>query len=359
MTVMKSFKNFLVLAVLANIIFLNPAFGQDVPERKPVIVILATGGTIAGSAATATQASYQPGVLSISQIIAKIPEVEKLAILKGIQVCNIASQNMEESVWLELWKTIDNLFSNNLCDGVVITHGTDTMEETAYFLNLTVKHSKPVVITGAMRAATALSADGPFNLYNAIALAASKNAHNRGVMVLMNDFILSADDVTKTNTTNTNAFACPNFGPLGQMRDGTPQFYRESLSRHTADSEFDIKGLKSLPQTEIVYAYAFSSNIAFNALIDSGAQGIVIAGVGHGNYNKAIASLFPKALEKGVTIVRSSRIQTGGLDLSAEEYDKRWPVSFMKSPQKARILLMLALTKTKDIQEIQRIFTEY
>ncbi len=356
---MKNYKSYLILLLAAIFMLSNASFGQNSSGNKPVIVILATGGTIAGSAATATQASYQPGVLSISQIISKVPEIEKLAQLKGIQVCNIASQNMEESVWLELWKTIDNLFTNNLCDGVVITHGTDTMEETAYFLNLTVKHSKPVVITGAMRAATSLSADGPFNLYNAVALAASKSAHNRGVMVLMNDYIHSADDVTKTNTTNTNAFACPNFGPLGQMRDGTPQFYRESLSRHTADSEFDIKGLKSLPQTEIVYAYAFSSNIALNAIIDSGAQGVVIAGVGHGNYNKAIASLFQKAQEKGVTIVRSSRIQTGGVDLSAEEYDKRWPVSFMKSPQKARILLMLALTKTKDVQEIQRIFTEY
>jgi L-asparaginase type II len=326
---------------------------------KPRVVILATGGTIAGSAAGAAQASYQPGVLSIQQIISSVPDIEKLADLKGIQVCNISSQNMEERIWLELFKTIDNLFTHNLCDGVVITHGTDTMEETAYFLNLTLRHTKPVVITGAMRPATSLSADGPFNLYNAVALAASPEAHNRGVMVVMNDYILSADDVTKTNTVNPDAFSCPNYGPLGIMRDGQPRFYRESPFRHTASSEFDITGLNSLPVTEIIYAYAFSSDVAINALTAAGAAGIVVAGVGHGNYNRAVSKGIENASSKGVMVVRSSRIQTGGVDTAAEEYDSRWPVSYNKNPQKARILLMVALTKTRDAAEIQRIFKEY
>ncbi len=327
--------------------------------QKPRVVILATGGTIAGSAGTSVQASYQPGVLSIERIIASVPEIDKLAELKGVQICNISSQNMEEKIWLELWKVIDNLFTHNLCDGVVITHGTDTMEETAYFLNLTVKHSKPVVITGAMRASTSLSADGPFNLYNAVAVASNVISHNRGVMVVMNDMIFSADDVTKSNTVNTDAFSCPNFGPLGRVRDGLPTFFRESTFTHTSSSEFDIKGLKSLPKTEILYMYAFMSDVAFNALAESGTAGIVIAGVGHGNYNRAIAQAMERAAEKGVNIVRSSRILTGGVDLAAEEYDKRWPVSFFKTPQKARILLMLALTKTNNPLEIQEIFKKY
>jgi len=328
-------------------------------SAKPRIVILATGGTIAGSASGAAQASYQPGVLSIQQIIASVPDIEQLAELKGIQVCNISSQNMEERIWLELFKTIDNLFTHDLCDGVVITHGTDTMEETAYFLNLTVRHTKPIVITGAMRPATSLSADGPFNLYNAVALASSPEAQNRGVMVVMNDYILSADDVTKTNTVNPNAFSCPNYGPLGIMRDGLPIFFRESPFRHTASSEFNITNIVSLPKTEIIYSYAFASDVAINAIVDSGADGIVVAGVGHGNYNRAISKGLEKAFARGIMVVRSSRIAAGGVDQAAEEYDTRWPVSYNKNPQKARILLMLALTKSKDSKEIQRIFKEY
>jgi len=356
----------LALSVIAVILLSHTPLTAETPfndqnpeNKKPRVVILATGGTIAGSAISSTQASYQPGVLSIEQILKTVPEIEQLAQLKGIQVSNIASQNMEEKIWLELWRTIDNLFTHDLCDGVVITHGTDTMEESAYFLNLTVRHSRPVVITGAMRASTSLSPDGPFNLFNAVALAASASAQNRGVMVVMNDYILSADDVTKTNTVNTDAFECPNFGPLGYMRGGTAHFFRESMQTHTASSVFNLKGLTSLPKTEIVYAYAFSSDVAINALIDASTDGVVIAGVGHGNYNKAIAAAMERGFSKGVAFVRSSRIIGGGVDLSAEGYDFRWPVSFNKTPQKARVLLMLALTITKDPKEIQRIFMEY
>jgi L-asparaginases, type II len=328
-------------------------------EAKPRIVILATGGTIAGSAASATQASYRAGVLSIEQILASVPGLENIAELKGIQVCNISSQNMEQAIWLKLQNTIDSLFKNNLCDGVVITHGTDTMEETAYFLHLTVRHSLPIVIVGSMRPATSLSADGPFNLYNAVALAAAPDAKNRGVMMVMNDYILSADDATKEHTVNPNAFGSPNYGHLGYMRDGDPVFFRESRGKNTFSSEFNISGHKELPKVEIVMSYAFASSVATNALVDSNVDGLVISGVGHGNYNTAIAEVVEKALSKGIAVVRSSRILKGGVDLAAEEYEPRVPVAFYKSPQKARILLMLALTKTKDPREIQRIMMEY
>lgn len=332
---------------------------------KPRIVILATGGTIAGSAKSSTQASYKPGVISVDQIIATVPGIEKVAKLNGVQISNISSQNMELSVWLKLYNTIDSLFSNDLCDGVVITHGTDTMEETAYFLTLTLKHSKPVVLTGSMRPSTSLSADGPFNLYNAVCLAASPKAQNRGVMVVMNDFILSADDVTKTNSVNTAAFSCPNYGPLGYIRAGEPLFYRESTLRHTTKSEFVIKGKKTLPQVEIVYSYAFSSAIPIRALIEGKVQGIVIAGVGNGNYNSAIAKEMENGFNNGIVIIRSTRVATGGVDEAAEEYDPRWPVSYLKTPQKARILLMLSLidrnnaSTSNTVTDIQRIFKEY
>ena len=328
-------------------------------EAKPRIVILATGGTIAGSAESSTQASYQPGVLSIEQILASVPGIENIAELKGIQVCNISSQNMEQAVWLKLQSTIDSLFKNNLCDGVVITHGTDTMEETAYFLHLTVRHPQPVVIVGSMRPATSLSADGPFNLYNAVALAAAPDSQNKGVMIVMNDYILSADDATKEHTVNPNAFASPNYGYLGYMRDGDPVFFRGSRGKHTVTSEFNISGHKEFPKVEIVMSYAFSSSVAINALIDSNVDGLIISGVGHGNYNRPIAEAIEKANSKGIAVVRSSRILKGGVDLAAEEYNPKFPVAFYKSPQKARILLMLALTKTKDPREIQRIMMEY
>ena len=347
---------FFLSAILA-ILIPTVLFAQA--EAKPRVAILATGGTIAGSAESSTQASYQPGVLSIEQILASVPGIENMADLKGIQVCHISSQNMEQAIWLKLHNTIDSLFKNNLCDGVVVTHGTDTMEETAYFLHLTVRHAKPIVIAGSMRPATSLSADGPFNLYNAVALAAAPESQNKGVMIVMNDYILSADDATKEHTVNTNAFASPNYGYLGYMRDGDPMFYRNSVGRNTTDSEFNISGHKELPQVEIVASYAFASSIAVDALISANVDGLVISGVGHGNYNRPIAEAINRANSKGIPVVRSSRILKGGVDLAAEEYDPKFPVAFYKSPQKARILLMLALTKTKDQREIQRIMMEY
>lgn len=366
---------YVIISVLLSISLLFPTLTANAQQIKPRIVILATGGTIAGSAKSSVQASYNPGVQNIEVIISSVPEVESLANLEGIQVCNISSQNITERVWLELWKIADSLFKNDLCDGIVITHGTDTMEETAYFLNLTLRHSLPVVLTGSMRPATAISADGPFNLYNAVALAASPLAHNKGVMVTMNDYIYCANDVTKSNTVNTNAFSCPNLGPLGYMREGVPTFYRENMFTHTSASEFDISNLiekpkselnelspaalNKLPKTEIILSYAFASGTAINAIIDSGAQGIIIAGVGHGNFNREILNGMEKAVAQNIAIVRSSRILMGGVDFAAEEYNPQYPVSLNKSPQKARILLMLALTKTKDPTEIQRIFKEY
>lgn len=339
--------------------FLLSLLSLAAQNQKPRVIILATGGTIAGSASGSIQASYTPGVISIDQIIATVPEIKQVANLKGIQICNISSQNMEPEIWLRLFNVIDSLFSNNICDGVVVTHGTDTMEETAYFLNLTVKHRRPVVLTGSMRPSTSLSADGPFNLFNAVSLAASPAAAGRGVLVTMSDYIFSADDVTKLNTVNTMAFGSPNFGPVGYMRGGKPTFYRESLSKHTFNSEFDIKGLTSLPEVEIILSYAFASNVALKALVEAGVKGVVIAGVGHGNYNREIAGELEWAYARGVRFVRSTRIVTGGVDMAAEEFNSKYPVSFLKSPQKARILLMLALTKTNISSEIQRIFEEY
>lgn len=345
--------NIRLLSILVFLLFSISSFAQ------PRVWVLATGGTIAGEAQSSTQASYRPGVLSIDQIISSIPGASQLASLTAKQVCNISSQNIEQEIWIKLWHTIDSLFSNNICDGVVITHGTDTMEESAYFLNLTVRHKGAVVLTGAMRPATSLSADGPFNLYNAIALAASPEARGRGVMVMMNDHIFCANDVTKGHTINTSSFEAPNYGPLGIVRDGKAHFFRENRFLHTYKSQFDLSAVETLPKVEIVYSYAFASDAPLRAVIEEGAKGVIIGGVGHGNYNRPISNAIEYALTKGVSIVRSSRIAKGGVDNSAEEYDAKIPVAYNKSPQKARILLMLALTQSSDPAFINQVFESY
>ena len=344
----------LLLAIISLLLFSSSIYSQ-----QPRIVILATGGTIAGAAPSATGASYRPGVISIENILKSVPDLNKICDLKGIQVCNISSQNITEEIWIQLACKIDSLFSNNLCDGIVITHGTDTMEETAYFLNLVVKHKNPIVLTGSMRPSTSLSADGPFNLFNAVSLAADKAAYGKGVMAIMNDYIFSADDLIKSNTVNPDAFESPNFGPMGMMRGGKPRFYRETLTKNTVETPFEVRKGQKLPKVEILYAYAFASDIPFNALLESGIDGIVIAGVGHGNYNRAFDQKIKEAKQKGIIVVRSSRIFRGGVDNEAEEYDKTIPVSAMKSPQKARILLMLSLMKTNNPDIIQGYFGQF
>lgn len=323
------------------------------------VKILATGGTIAGAAKTATQASYIPGVLGVDEIIKSVSSLREDVKIKGIQISNIASQNIIVEDWVRLHNVIDSLFSNDLTDGIVITHGTDTMEETAFFLNLTLKHSNPVVLVGAMRAATSLSADGNINLYNAVTLASSKKAYNKGVMVVMNNTVFSADDVSKMDTRAVDAFTSPNVGPLALISGDEISFLRESLYPHTINSEFDIKGITDFPQVEILYSYAFSSIEPIRALVKSQVDGIIIAGVGHGNYSSLVAAEIEAALEKGITVVRSSRILSGGVNESAEGYSERVPVSYFNTPQEARILLMLTLLKIKDCEETQRILKKY
>ena len=331
-------------------------------SAKPRVTIIATGGTIAGAASSSVNDSYKPAQLSVQQIVASVPGIEVLAEINTIQLTNIASQNITEDVWLTLRKTIDYLFANNLADGVVVTHGTDTMEETAYFLYLTLNHSCPVVITGSMRPSTSLSADGPMNLYNAVATAASADSKGKWAMVEMNAAIFSAADVYKGNTVAVDAFESV-YGPIGYVRNGQPKYVRNISSAFAAEKynyqpPFDIKELKSLPKVEIVASYAFASAEPIKAVIASKSAGIVIAGVGHGNYNRAISSEIDNAISKGISVVRSSRIPKGGVDESAEEYSEKVPVCYNHSPQTARILLMLALTQTSKPKEIQRLFAQ-
>jgi len=334
---------------------------QLAAQPLPRITVIATGGTIAGTAPTATQAGYSPARLTVESLLGQVPQLASEADVSGYQLCNIPSQAMTHDIWLRLACVIDSLFTGGHCDGVVVTHGTDTMEETAYFLHLTVPHDLPVVLTGAMRPATGLSADGPMNLYNAVMLAASPLARDRGVMVVMNDYIFSADDIVKTNTVNPNAFECPNYGPLGTIRGGVPVFSRKTLTRHTSRSEFSIRKLsgKPLPHVEIVLSYANASDIQLNALIDYPVDGIVIAGVGNGNFAPSFMTAIAKANEKKIPVVRATRIISGGVSSGLEDVFPGQIAPGCLSPQKARILLMLALTQTDDPARIGKIFLEY
>ena len=351
-------------SLLACAILLSSYAGAAEKVAAPLahVTILATGGTIAGSgASTTTTVGYTAATVGVERLIAAVPELAKVAQVKGEQVFQIASENMSNEHWLTLAKRVNTLLAQPDVDGIVITHGTDTLEETAYFLDLTVKSKKPVVIVGAMRPGTALSADGPINLYNAVLLAASQEAVGKGVLVALNDQIHAARDVTKTNTSTLDSFKTPELGLLGYIQGSKPYFYRQPTRKHTADSEFDVSKLSALPQVDIVYGYANVSPVALNALVGAGAKGIIHAGVGDGSLASSVKAGLIEARKKGVLIVRSSRVGQGIVARNGEANDDEldFVASDTLNPQKARILLMLALTKTSDSQQIQRILYTY
>lgn len=342
---------------LLMIFFTVMAFAQ----AKPTVYILATGGTIAGQGTTEVTAGYKAGAISVDELLKAVPELSDIANIKGEQVAQIGSQDMNNGVWMKLGNRVNELLKQNDVTAVVITHGTDTQEETAYFLNLTVKSSKPVILVGSMRPSTAISADGPRNIYNAVACAIDKQSVGKGVMVVMDDKILGADDLAKTNTLSVGTFQNPNFGPLGIMYNGKPIYSRESLKRHTIKSEFDASNLKEFPRVEIILSYSNATALFVDAAVNAGVKGIVVAGVGNGNLTTDLQNALANAVKKGVAVVRSSRIMTGPTAQWDEIDDDKlgFAASWYVNPYRSRVLLMMALTKTKDYKEIQRMFTEY
>ncbi|MGW8391760.1 type II asparaginase [Pseudoduganella sp. HUAS MS19] len=331
-------------------------------EKLPNITILATGGTIAGSGATSTTTvGYTAATVGVQQLINAVPELSKIANVTGEQVFQIASESMTNEHWLTLGKRVNTLLAQPNVNGIVITHGTDTLEETAYFLNLVVKSRKPVVLVGAMRPGTALSADGPINLYNAVLIAGSQDAVGKGVLVALGDQIHGARDVTKTNTSTPDSFKTPELGMLGYVQGPKAFFYRTSARKHTADTEFDISNLNTLPQIDIVYGYANMNSVALNAFIAAGAKGIIHAGVGDGSVAAKVKPELAAARKSGTIIVRASRVGNGILARNGEANDDEldYVVADTLSPQKARILLMLGMAKTANTKELQRMFYTY
>ena len=336
-------------------------FAALASAQKPNIHILATGGTIAGTGASATATNYTAGQVAIGTLLDAVPQLKDIAHVTGEQVVRIGSQDMNDEVWLTLANRINELLSQPETDGIVITHGTDTMEETAYFLNLTVKSDKPVVLVGAMRPSTALSADGPLNLYNAVVTASDKQSTGKGILVVMNGSILGAESVSKMHTTGVETFQAPNAGALGYVLNSQVVYNQAPLKKHTTESVFDISGLKKLPKVGIVYSYSNIDADMVEPMLKNGYEGIVHAGVGNGNIHCNVFPVLEKARKQGIQVVRSSRITSGPTTLDNEVDDAHYEfiASQQLNPQKARILLMLALTKTRDWKEIQKYFLEY
>jgi L-asparaginase len=335
--------------------------GAQQTGKLPAVKIIATGGTIAGEAASSAQAAYTSGQVGVEALIKAVPTLSKVAQVSGEQISNVGSQDMSDEVWLKLAKRINEIAASSDVNGIVITHGTDTMEETAYFLHLVVKTKKPVVLTGSMRPSTALSADGPLNIYNAVAVAADPQAVGRGVLVSINDQIHSAHDMTKTHTTATDTFMSPYRGLIGATAYGVNQYYRYPYKKHTTDTPFNVDQAASLPRVDILYIYEDMPGDLVDAAVKAGAKGIVSAGVGNGNMPKAVMEALGRAAKAGVIVVRASRVPLGfvGRGVEVDDDKMNFVAAEELNPPKARVLLRLALMQTTDPKRIQEMFNEY
>ena len=348
-------------ALAAGAALLAASVVAHAQQALPNVVILATGGTIAGAGASAVNsATYAAAKVGVEKLIAGLPELSKIANVRGEQVFQVASESLTNDNLMTLAKRVSALSKQADVDGIVITHGTDTLEETAYFLTLTVHTDKPIVVVGSMRPGTALSADGALNLYDAVSVAGSKDAMGKGVLVTMNDNIDSGRDVSKSVNIKTSAFSSQ-WGPLGMVVEGKNYWFRAPVKRHTMNSEFDIDTITALPNVGIAMGYEGVEPTAIEALGKSGVKALVHAGTGNGSVANRIVPYLQKVRTDGAIVIRSSRVPDGFVIRNAEQPDDKydWVVAHDLRPQKARILAMVALTKTSDTKELQRIFWEY
>ncbi|HWN88985.1 MAG TPA: type II asparaginase [Chitinophagaceae bacterium] len=333
----------------------------QVNAQLPRVIILATGGTIAGVGASSDRAGYEAGKIPVDQLVGAIPTVKKIATITGEQISSVGSQDMTIDIWKKLAVRINEIIAKKEADGIVVTHGTDTQEETAYFLDLVVPSTMPVVLTGSMRPSTAISADGPKNLYDAITVAIDPKSKGRGVLVSFNEGIFDGREVMKMSTTFTNAFGSPNTGAIGHAYDGKVEYYANAVREKDPKSPVTITADTKLPRVDIVYMYADAPPDMIDMLVAKKVDGIVIAGVGNGNFNKAYMEAVKRAVAAGVIVCRASRAPSGRVLLHDEIDDDKLGtiVSDDLTPQKARVLLMLALTKTKDKKQLQQLFFTY
>ena len=349
-------KRIATLLLCLMLLFSLPAVfaeGTAAPESKGKVVILATGGTIAGSGESGKTAGYTPGSLTVEELLSAVPQLADVAEIEAIQICNVNSDDMTAELWITLANTINEMEDDPEVKGFVITHGTDTMEETAYFLNLTVKTDKPVVLTGSMRPATSISADGPINLYEAVCVAASEEAVGHGVMIVFADQIFTAQTVTKTSTYNVMAIAGEN-GVIGIVRDGNVYLDTNTVKAQTKNTTFDVANLETLPKVSVLYFYV-DADPELLQYASEHSDGLVIAGAGAGEFSKQWIEIIEKI---SIPVVISSRIDQSFI-LKDNLLCKNTIAANRLSPQKAAILLRLALTEEISHEKLEEMFLQY
>ncbi|WP_459616288.1 asparaginase [Bordetella sp. 2513F-2] len=314
----------------------------------PCVAVLATGGTIAGAQADPAGKGYRAGTYPVASLLAAVPGLEHVARLRAEQLANVGSQDIRLDIWADLAERITTLCGDPAIDGIVVTHGTDTLEEAAWFLALTVPWTKPVVLVGAMRPATARSADGPANLYGAVRLAADPAAAGRGPLVCMNDEIHAARLVQKMSASGVGAFGSPDGGRIGSLHGGAPRFVAPAdaalPARLPLPSRTPGSGVRPWPRVEVFYACADQGPDVVDFMA-ARAQAIVLAGVGAGNACEAVLQALARAASAGVVVVRATRTGSGwvGRDVEVDDGRLGFVAAGSLSPQKARILLLLAL----------------
>jgi L-asparaginase len=334
----------------------NKASDGGAPARGlPHIIVLATGGTIAGKADARSATGYNAGEVSAAQLLESVPGLAKLARISAEQIASIGSQDMNDQVWMKLAHRIRRIAEHHEADGVVVTHGTDTMEETAFFLDEVLRTGLPVVLTGAMRPSTAISADGPRNLYEAVEVAASPASRDRGVLIVMNDTIESARGATKTNTSSVQTFMSPNSGPVGYVDPAGVRYMAPAAPRRS--KAYALPAGDSLPRVDIVYSHSNMGAAQIEHAVADGAKGIVLAGVGDGNTSKQALDAMERAVRRGLVVVRSTRTYSGFVARNVEVDDDKsgFVAALDLNPQKARVLAQLlianGITAPKQVQQ--------
>ncbi len=329
----------------------------------PRVALIVTGGTIDSVGKDRLDLAWyiEAGKrLKTGELLEQIPEVQSIASVEEVPFRRLPSHALVDKDWLDLVRTIHSIFDKGRADGIVITHGTNTIEETAYFLTLTLKTDRPVVLVGAMRPSSAVSADGYLNLVKAVRVAADPASRGRGALLVMNDAIYAGRDVTKTATYRVEAFQGRDLGPLGYAdADGKVVYYHQTVRTHTVQAEFDVRNLQSLPRVDVVVSYVGADGAMIDAAVAAGAQGIVSAGTGAGRPTPAEDEAFTRAHQKGVLICQSSRVGSGRVVRSPSLIRRGFVAADNLQAWKARALLALALTVTKVPEEIQRMFDTY
>ena len=334
------------------------------PNERPIVRVIGTGGSIAGVGPDRMDFILYPEIgdhITIQQSLDRVPEIQDIAEVRSEDLISVGSTAIGAAEWLGLARRINQIFRNEPdVAGVAITHGTATLEETSYFLHLTVKSTKPVVITGAMRPPTALSTDSDLNLLDAVRTAGCPEAAGLGVLTVLNNEIQCGRDVTKASTFRVETFRPNELGFLGYAdSDGKVVFYRAPLRRHTVDTPFVVDDMTTLPRIDIVYSYAGADGLLVDAVRANRSDGLILAGFGGGSFPPAVIDAAVKLVEDGIPVVLATRSTAGRVIMTPKKEEQGFIVSDNLLPQKARVLLMLGLTVTQDRHELQQLFYDY